>query len=192
MMRGIVLCAGAAVLSGCASGLSGIGGSASYSCSAPEGVSCMSVTGLHANVTNGTLPALQPPQNAVSTPAKEAGPEAGKAGSAVPVSPQLTQAPYSGQPIRTPARVLRVWMAPFEDTDADLHDQKYLYVTVHTGRWMLEANQMAVQRQYRQVFPLTRSQPESKQSTPAAGAARSTGALAGAGLPSGGGAQKER
>ncbi len=62
--------------------------------------------------------------------------------------------PYSGVPLRTAPRVLRIWMAPYEDAEADLHDQKYLYVTLKTGRWVLKANQINIQQQYRQVYPL--------------------------------------
>lgn len=155
-------------LGGCAAGLSGVGGTSEYSCTAPEGVSCMSVSGLNANVTNRTLPAMQPRSELLdakkaeaktASEGKETKPVAyagDKVASAGRVSPSSMDAPYSGQPIRTPPRVLRVWMAPFEDVDSDLHDQKYLYVTVHTGRWMLEANQVNVQRQFRQVYPLSR------------------------------------
>jgi conjugal transfer pilus assembly protein TraV len=153
------------LLSGCGS-LSGIGGSGQYACTAPEGVSCMSVTGLNANVTTRSLPGLQPraDQAQIKTGDKQTGVESkpeeqlayGGARMATEgkVSPSHMDAPYSGQPIRTPPRVLRIWVAPFEDAEADLHDQKYLYVTVHTGRWVLEANQVNVQRQFRQISPL--------------------------------------
>lgn len=93
------------------------------------------------------------------------------------VSPSSMDAPFSGQPIRTPPRVLRVWMAPFEDTDSDLHDQKYLYVTVHTGRWVLEANQVNVQRQFKQVYPLGKGDVDTVKSAPANATARDQGAI---------------
>ena len=60
MKRIHLLLASAAALSGCAGTMSGIGGSGEYACTAPEGVSCMSVTGLNANVTNRSLPGMQP------------------------------------------------------------------------------------------------------------------------------------
>jgi conjugal transfer pilus assembly protein TraV len=168
-LRLLPLIVSLAALGGCASGgLSGIGGSSDYACAAPPGVSCMSVTGISANAAKNNLPALR----------ARATDETGKSGEkpdgqkkdddaprlvaynasaptgAERVSPKGMDAPYSGAPLRTPPRVLRIWMAPFEDTDSDLHDQKYLYVTVHTGRWLLEANQVNVQPQFKQVFPL--------------------------------------
>lgn len=155
-------------LEGCASGgLSGIGGSSDYACAAPPGVSCMSVTGIGVNAAKNNLPALRV---GVSTEVgkqgdgdkkEETAPKVVAYNAAAPaggtrVSPAGMDAPYSGQPLRTPPRVLRIWMAPFEDADNDLHDQKYLYVTVHTGRWLLEANQVNVQPQFKQVYPLAR------------------------------------
>jgi conjugal transfer pilus assembly protein TraV len=172
-------------LSGCASGgLSGIGGSSSYSCAAPAGVSCMSVTGISVNAEKNNLPALrvadaaaarggmaaaQPEVAAVSQtaaatvaalPPTVAQPAAAAATARMPepaaVSPRQMEAPFSGAPIRTPMRVLRIWMAPYEDAERDLHDQKYLYVTIDGGRWLIEANQAQIQNRYRQVFPLSR------------------------------------
>lgn len=162
----------ALALAGCASGgMSGIGGSSEYSCAAPPGVSCMSITGLNANAARGTLPALRhrAEDERPDGVGKDEKDGKGSKPAAVPysrqqiagaseqeakVSPRTMDAPYSGAPLRTPARILRIWMAPFEDTELDLHDQKYLYVTIHTGRWVLEANQVNVQTQFKQVFPL--------------------------------------
>lgn len=167
----------ALLLAGCASsGLSGIGGTSEFSCAAPPGVSCMSITGLNANAAKGTLPAMK--HRAEDEKVVEKGKD-GKAPAQVPVaympqgttggeqiarvSPKGMDAPYSGTPLRTPARILRIWLAPFEDTDMDLHDQKYVYVTIHTGRWVLEANQVNVQPQFKQVFPLGRKDTDDKE-----------------------------
>jgi type IV conjugative transfer system lipoprotein TraV len=70
------------------------------------------------------------------------------------MSPADMETPQSGQPIRSAPKVMRIWMAPFQDTDNDLHDQRYLFVTVHTGKWLIEANQVNIQRQFRPVFQL--------------------------------------
>jgi len=165
--RLVMVVAGAAVLSGCASGgLSGIGGGSDYGCAAPPGVSCMSITGINANAARGTLPALKnraenERADAGGKDGKEAAKDAEKTAVAYmggdnmgKVSPKGMDAPYSGTPLRTPPRILRVWMAPFEDEQSDLHDQKFLYVTIHTGRWVLEANQVNIQPQFKQTFPL--------------------------------------
>jgi conjugal transfer pilus assembly protein TraV len=34
--------------------------------------------------------------------------------------------------------VLRLWIAPWEDADGDLHEASVLHVLVDTGRWLIE------------------------------------------------------
>lgn len=120
----------AIALSGCATSMSGIGGNESYACKAPEGVLCMSVSGVYANSSRG--------------PARPAEPSRGKSAAEVPstygASPVLsattTAAPSNA--IRSNPRLLRVWVAPWEDSDGDLHEAGYLHVLVDTGRWLVE------------------------------------------------------
>jgi conjugal transfer pilus assembly protein TraV len=179
----------AALLTGCSSlDLSGVGGDSEFACSAPKGVSCMSVTGLYINAQKGTLPGMQrsaaeesvqKPKGKSELPSafgsnsetqEQGATQPGRAAKAtdgratasygdtrdgsVMVSPASMETPQSGQPIRSAPKVLRVWMAPFQDTDNDLHDQRYVFVTVHTGRWLIEANQVNIQRQFKPVFQL--------------------------------------
>ncbi len=40
-------------------------------------------------------------------------------------------------PIRTQANVMRIWMAPWEDDDGDLHADGYLYTEIESRRWNL-------------------------------------------------------
>jgi conjugal transfer pilus assembly protein TraV len=68
-----------------------------------------------------------------------------------PASGVLTKAIYSGTPIRSAPLVLRVWFAPWEDTDGDLHDQSYVYLPVDSGRWLIEHNRRRIQDAYRPV-----------------------------------------
>jgi len=74
-------------------------------------------------------------------------------------SPKTMNAPNSGMPMRTPERILRVWLAPFEDQEGDLHDQQYFYVTVNNGAWSLEANKLNIRSRFQQVYPLSRNNP---------------------------------
>jgi conjugal transfer pilus assembly protein TraV len=151
-------CVGLLNVGGCTTA-SGLDASSKFSCSAPDGVTCLSVSGIYANSKAGTLPAMQP---------KSAGSfEAAGTRSVVPAAPggqpreivaynapantvsfggatqkttaKAMSAPHSGAPLRTPERIVRVWMAPFEDAEGDLHDQKYFYVTVTPGSWTIEA-----------------------------------------------------
>ena len=40
--------------------------------------------------------------------------------------------------LRTNPRVLRLWIAPWEDGDGDLHDASSVHVVVDTGRWLID------------------------------------------------------
>lgn len=40
--------------------------------------------------------------------------------------------------LRSEPRVLRLWIAPWEDSDGDLHDAALVHVVVDTGRWLIE------------------------------------------------------
>jgi conjugal transfer pilus assembly protein TraV len=44
----------------------------------------------------------------------------------------------TGAPLRSPARVLRLWIKPWEDSDGDLHSPGYVYVPVDVGRWLID------------------------------------------------------
>ena len=90
------------------------------------------------------------------------------------VSPRDMIAAHTGMPVRQPPLVVRVWMAPYEDDDKDLHDQSYFYTLVHTGNWMIEANRSNLTNQYRPIYPLNKpsrvdSEPADKERQPLVG-----------------------
>ncbi|MBE0624217.1 MAG: TraV family lipoprotein [Burkholderiales bacterium] len=118
------------VLSGCASTLSGVGGANGYACKAPEGAICTSVSGVYANSAQG-LPKPAKPREKISPPAA---PAIYGASSIAPGRP----AAVSGSSIRSNPRVLRVWIAPWEDADGDLHEEAIVHVVADTGRWLIE------------------------------------------------------
>jgi len=103
------------LLGGCASTMSGLDGGNQFSCKAPDGVTCSSLSGVYANAVANNLPALRKngkPDNAER--------------SNVGGREIAGRAPVSGDPIRTQPKVLRVWIAPWEDMDGDLHDQSFI------------------------------------------------------------------
>jgi conjugal transfer pilus assembly protein TraV len=202
--------AGAGLLTlGACTTASGLDAGSKFACSAPDGVTCMSVSGIYANSKAGSLPAMQPRgSNAVDAPASsgvmpavigEAGPAtersmaqnssvAGGAsgsvaggstrevvaynapantvsygGSTPKTTAKAMSAPHSGAPLRTPERIVRVWMAPFEDAEGDLHDQKYFYVTVTPGSWTIEAHRANIKSTFQQVTPLSRNNAANKE-----------------------------
>jgi conjugal transfer pilus assembly protein TraV len=143
----------ALVLGGCAS-LSGLDAQSDFSCKAASGVTCQSISGVAQNAEANNLPF----QRGVSstTTQKDKDGEISPYGEKKKMSPRDMLATFSGQPIREPPLVLRIWMAPYEDRDGDLHDQSYFYTQVHNGRWLIEATQQRLATQYRPVYPLNR------------------------------------
>lgn len=134
MRRTVALLVGATatLLGGCASTMSGLGGEGSYACKAPVGSQCTSVSGVYANSIHG-----QPLASALPKPAKEPTSTA----SAATVASASTAAPGLGAPpsaLRSQPRVLRLWIAPWEDADGDLHEASVVHVLVDTGRWLIE------------------------------------------------------
>jgi len=55
------------------------------------------------------------------------------------VSAAHVRAPAAGAiPLRTPARVMRIWIAPWEDSRGDLHAPGYLYTEIEPRHWALD------------------------------------------------------
>lgn len=149
------------VLAGCAS-MSGLDGSSSLSCKAPDGVTCDSVSGIYANAVRNNLPSQR---------SGTAAPTAGKASAAPSAPPSATSASAPAQsgvpprpspplattasamPLRSSARILRLWFKPWEDADRDLYDQGYVYVQIDDGRWLIEHAQRQIREAYAPLRP---------------------------------------
>ncbi|WP_277030650.1 type IV conjugative transfer system lipoprotein TraV [Turicimonas muris] len=74
-------------------------------------------------------------------------------------------------PWRSPETIFRVWIAPFTDTEGDLHDQRYMYVKVLNAGWSVPTiDEMAKPRSpYRPVYPLSQDktpEPSPKKPNP--------------------------
>lgn len=130
-------------LSACSS-MSGYDAKSSFACRAPDGILCESMSGIYANARANNLPG----QRGSGRAAEPAEPQTAKTGAAV-----MSRPIESGTPIRSAPRVLRVWFAPWEDSDGDLHDQSYVYLPVDSGRWLIEHNRRRIQDSYRPVRP---------------------------------------
>ena len=174
----IAAAAASVVLAGC-SNLSGVGGSSSYSCKAPEGVACDSVSGTYANAAQNNLPshrakAASPSSAASSTtapkprPATAAAPNAGSSDASI--SSSLPPPPVA---LRSAPRVLRLWFKPWEDADHDLYDQGYVYVQVDGGQWQIEH----VQRRIRESYAPLKAPPRAPANADRPGSANSTASL---------------
>ncbi len=138
-------------LGGCAS-LSGYDGQSSFSCKAPDGVTCSSLSGVYANATQNNLPGLQAKKaESNKTAIQEETADTGSALAAMPGDQRtgiIGQPLNSGDPIHAPSKILRVWIAPWEDEDGDLHDQSYVYMLADYGRWIIEHNRRRIMNEY--------------------------------------------
>jgi conjugal transfer pilus assembly protein TraV len=142
---------------GCSSMLSGLDAKTEFHCSAPVGIPCQSITATNHQLNTGGMAQTQAKEDEekrpvatvpvyVETPAK--------------ISPKGLATPNTGVPLRSPERILRVWVAPFEDRDGTLYDQRYMYVMVEAGRWMIEANRVALRERFQVIRPLQSQQRE--------------------------------
>lgn len=119
-------------------------GEPEYSCSGiPEGVKCMSTKDVYNLTNNGNVPLSLGPES-VESASQVAGNQYGTAISGSRgnpndvvsnyVSPRLPDRPV---PVRTPAEVMRIWIAPWEDDDGDLIVTGHLYTEIEPRRWVL-------------------------------------------------------
>ena len=152
--------ASAIILGGCASSLSGVGGTPSYACKAPIGAQCTSVSGVYANAsanagTNSDLVASRAmhealrPQGLLAMPSIPVPPQRTMPASTGAISTISTSSasssaaagtapPPATTGLRSPPRVVRLWISPWEDADGDLHEASFVHVVIDTGRWLIE------------------------------------------------------
>jgi conjugal transfer pilus assembly protein TraV len=133
-------------LSGCTS-MTGLDGQGSFSCKAPDGISCASLSGVYANAVQNNLPGQRTPTKTDKVPETKARIDAA--------------ALRSGEPLRSAQQVRRVWLAPWEDEDEVLHDQSYFYLVIDPGRWQIEHSRRKATESYRPVVPPRAFSPQS-------------------------------
>ena len=138
----------AAALAGCTS-ISGLTGSSSYACKAPDGVACDSVSGTYANAVQNNLPSQR--SRTVAPPVAAAAAGSATARSAEPT--QMAMSSVSPAPLRSSARILRLWFKPWEDADRDLYDQGYVYVQIDNGQWLVDHAQRQIRDAYAPLRP---------------------------------------
>lgn len=150
---GGIAAAGSLMLIVSCGNITGLNGGSSYSCSAPKGVTCQSVSGTYHNVMHQRLPSQNTAQqNTTNRPSAllEFSLPAEK-------SRQVEQQPsLLSAPLRTSARVLRLWFKPWIDNDKDMYDQGYIYVQIDNGRWLIDSAQQQIRNPFAPIRPPTR------------------------------------
>jgi conjugal transfer pilus assembly protein TraV len=166
----IGLVSASALLSGCG-GLSGLGATSEFKCTAPVGIPCQSVSAVYlgdrmAGATTATPTATSTAQAGATEP-RSAGPAVASASSledratgggtdralTAAVSPAMYKPAAAREPralgaIRSDPTVIRIWVAPWEDADGDLNDQGYVYLQIDSGRWLIEHNRERIRREF--------------------------------------------
>jgi conjugal transfer pilus assembly protein TraV len=152
--RGLSALAICISVSACAN-ISGLGGSAEYGCKAPKGVRCDSVSGNYYNAIQNNLPTQRQHRQANATDsviASHPQPAAAATGN-VPSSTATAPVTLTVSPLRSQARVLRLWFKPWEDADHDLYDQGFVFVQIDNGRWLIDHAQQRIRDAYAPIRP---------------------------------------
>ncbi|MCP5152442.1 MAG: TraV family lipoprotein [Chromatiales bacterium] len=103
------------LLSGCAS-------APRYACGLPDGVTCEPVSAVYARSIEGRMGH----PDAFDSPPPVSRRDA---------SPPIVATVQPGSPVLAAPRTLRIWVAPWEDADGDLHDETFLYLRLDAGAW---------------------------------------------------------
>ncbi|RCS68655.1 type IV conjugative transfer system protein TraV [Vibrio casei] len=141
-----------ATLSGCT--LFNVG-SGDYACPGmPDGVQCMSARDVYAATNDGQVPRPMiagEEDHEEHNDHEEHKENIGKKGSGdvvidTYVAPRLPNKPI---PIRTPAQVMRIWVAPWEDTNGDLIVTGYIYTEIEPRRWVVGESESETEASFR-------------------------------------------
>ena len=137
--------------------MSGLGGDSKYACKAPAGVACDSVSGTYANAIHTNLPSQRAKRSAAPRQeASQANPPKSPRPAPSSVAASDGDTAVTPSPLRSQARLLRLWIKPWEDADGDLYDQGYVYVQVDNGQWLIDH----VQRQIRDAYAPLKAPPK--------------------------------
>jgi conjugal transfer pilus assembly protein TraV len=128
----ITLVAALLPLAGCST-FSGLNGSSSTACKAPDGVTCQSISGVYANNIS---------RNSGKESTEGLKKESARRGAERQQLTGFTQV-GSGAPVMSPTQVIRVWFAPWKDRDNDMHDESTIYTVRTNGHWIIDNDYQA-------------------------------------------------
>lgn len=160
------------VLAGCAGSMSGLAGSDKLSCPVSQGVTCRPMTEVYEDYGK--------PARAADS-ALSQGEEVPPDGRVVNASTTLpsrgaVRAPLGAEsgsmPLRTRPNVMRVWIAPWEDADGDLHEGAWIAMRMDDGGWNIDH----VRADIRDNYSATMVPPPVRSETKPASQSRSTSA----------------
>lgn len=132
LLEWVALAVAVITVSGCTSfGM----GEDEYSCSGlPEGTRCMSAREVYNSSNDGKAPGSTSSNSGDEVHEYQGASSANNEVYADFVAPRLPNQPI---PVRTPAKVMRIWVAPWEDTNGDLIVSGHIYTEIESRKWVL-------------------------------------------------------
>ncbi len=131
-MKIVGACVAAALLAGCALGKS------KFQCPTPQGAACKSVTEIYemtdAYGEEGLTAVSRTIKGEDAPPSNASSSAQASQGIAPPV---VVVDPGDPFPVRTPAKIMRVLMAPWEDTSGNLHAGGYVFTEIEARKWLI-------------------------------------------------------
>ena len=150
-------------------------GSRKYGCSGlPEGVKCLATRDLYEQTHGGETPRSTKPKDESSTARRDSGDQQHDVEVTASSPAQLATDPVVNQyvtpnlpdrpvPIRTPAQVMRIWVASWEDVSSgSLMTPGYIYTEIEPRRWVIGKTEAAASARGRLFKPLESSGTETK------------------------------
>ncbi len=124
--------------------VSGCSSTPDYACKAPDGTTCKSITEVYQE-TDGELrrkPIYSGDGSQENTITSYKPSLASERTVSLPkIKP--------GDPVRVEPRILRIWLAPWEDEDGVFYDQSYIYAIIDRGRWLVSQNRNLIENSWR-------------------------------------------
>ncbi|WP_083411856.1 TraV family lipoprotein [Janthinobacterium sp. 1_2014MBL_MicDiv] len=160
------------LLAGCGD-MTGLGGKSEYACKAPEGVQCNSVSGNYYNSLPSGGGAATKGVSIKGTPRAAPRSMYTMLKAASSASSMQGQPAFEPAELRSPPRVMRLWIKPWEDSDHDLHDQSFVYLQTDPGRWQIAHAQRQIRDAYAPLKPPAPQQASSPGTASPSGQANS-------------------
>lgn len=115
-------------------------GESEYSCSGiPDKTACMSAREAYMLTNNGNVPRSKEGGETSNQSAVSGADSDAEVVRQVIVDDYVAPStPNDNVPIRSEAKVMRIWVAPWQDASGDLHISSYVYTEIEPRKWLFE------------------------------------------------------
>ena len=129
-MKKLIILSTLMIITGCAT---------DYPCGEPRAGRCSSVSD---NIQKSNQPVTNPEDLPINPYENCANGKCTVKNSSNTGFSQYPQLPANGSPLVSTPSMMRVWIAPYIDTDNIYHEQNYQYMLVDRGRWLYGTNKV--------------------------------------------------